>query len=77
VARIIDPAVSAKCNQASGQGEPSGSGPQPVTFRYKKKIDPKTAAQFGLVAEELENVNPDLVARDKDGKPFSIRQRAP
>ena len=42
---------------------------QPVTFRYKKEFDPAGIAQFGLVAEEVEKVNPDLVVRDKDGKP--------
>jgi hypothetical protein len=46
---------------------------KPVTFRYKKEIDPKGAAQFGLVAEEVEKVNPDLIVRDKDGKPYSVR----
>jgi hypothetical protein len=39
-----------------------------VTFHYKKEINPKATAQFGLVAEEVENVNPDLIARDKGGK---------
>jgi Chaperone of endosialidase len=46
---------------------------KPVTFRYKKEIDPKSTAQFGLVAEEVENVNPDLVVRDTAGKPYSVR----
>lgn len=46
---------------------------QPVTFRYKKEIDPRGAPQFGLVAEEVEKVNPDLVVRDKEGKPYSVR----
>ena len=46
---------------------------QPVTFRYKKKFDPTGAAQFGLVAEEVEKVDPDLVVRDKEGKPYSVR----
>ena len=46
---------------------------KPVTFHYKKKIDPKRTAQFGLVAEEVEKVNPDLVVRDKEGKPYSVR----
>jgi hypothetical protein len=46
---------------------------QPVKFRYKKKFDPSGAAQFGLVAEEVEKVNPDLVVRDKEGKPYSVR----
>jgi hypothetical protein len=46
---------------------------QPVTFRYKKDFDPTGTAQFGLVAEEVAKVNPDLVVRDKDGKPYSVR----
>jgi hypothetical protein len=46
---------------------------QPVTFRYKKEIDPQSIPQFGLVAEEVANVNPDLVVRDKEGKPYSVR----
>jgi trimeric autotransporter adhesin len=48
-------------------------GLRPVTFRYKKEIDPKRIAQFGLVAEDVEAVNSDLVVRDKDGKPYSVR----
>jgi trimeric autotransporter adhesin len=46
---------------------------KPVTFRYKKEIDCKGIPQFGLVAEEVEKVNPDLVVRDKEGKPYSVR----
>lgn len=46
---------------------------KPVTFHYKKKIDPKGISQFGLVAEDVEKVNPDLVVRDKEGKPYSVR----
>jgi hypothetical protein len=46
---------------------------RPVTFRYKKEIDPKRISQFGLVAEDVEAVNSDLVVRDKDGKPYSVR----
>src|SRR5207237_2800547 len=46
---------------------------KPVTFRYKKEIDPAGITQFGLVAEEVEKVNPDLVVRDKEGKPYSVR----
>jgi hypothetical protein len=45
----------------------------PVTFRYKKEIDPTGKSQFGLVAEEVEKVNPELVVRDKEGKPYSVR----
>jgi hypothetical protein len=33
---------------------------KPVTFRYKKEIDPARTSQFGLVAEEVEKVNPGL-----------------
>ena len=46
---------------------------KPVTFRYEKEIDPAGATQFGLVAEEVEKVNPDLVVRDQDGKPYNVR----
>ncbi len=46
---------------------------KPVTFRYKKEIDPTGTSQFGLVAEEVEKTNPDLVVRDKEGKPYSVR----
>ncbi len=46
---------------------------KPVTFHYKKEIDPAGIAQFGLVAEEVEKVNRELVVRDKEGKPYSVR----
>jgi hypothetical protein len=46
---------------------------KPVTFHYKKEIDPAGRSQFGLVAEEVDKVNPDLVVHDKDGKPYSVR----
>ncbi len=46
---------------------------KPVAFRYKKDIDPKGTPQLGLVAEDVEKVNPDLVVRDKEGKPYSVR----
>jgi hypothetical protein len=46
---------------------------KPVTFRYKKEIDPKRTSQFGLVAEDVEKVDPALVVRDKEGKPYSVR----
>jgi hypothetical protein len=48
----------------------------PVTFRYKHELDPAGIPQFGLVAEEVEKVNPDLVARDEQGKPYSVRYDA-
>ena len=46
---------------------------KPVTFHYKKEFDSTGIAQFGLVAEDVEKVNPDLVVRDKEGKPYSVR----
>src|SRR5262245_59216209 len=46
---------------------------RPVSFRYKKQIDPQGIPQFGLVAEEVEKVNPDLVIRDAEGKPQTVR----
>jgi hypothetical protein len=46
---------------------------KPVAFRYKKEIDQAGTSQFGLVAEDVEKVNPDLVVRDKEGKPYSVR----
>ena len=49
---------------------------KPVTFRYKKEIDPDRIPQFGLVAEEVEKVNPDLVARDRLGTPYTVRYEA-
>jgi uncharacterized coiled-coil protein SlyX len=49
---------------------------QPVTFRYKKEIDPQGIPQFGLVAEDVEKVNPKLVVRDKDGKVNTVRYEA-
>src|SRR5205814_6609648 len=46
---------------------------KPVTFRYRKKIDPQGIPQCGLVAEDVAAVNPDLVVRDKEGKAYSVR----
>ena len=50
--------------------------PRPVAFRYKKDIDPAGTPQLGLVAEDVDKVNPDLVVRDKEGKPYSVRYEA-
>jgi hypothetical protein len=47
-----------------------------VTFRYKKNIDPDGVPQFGLVAEEVAKVNPDLVARDSKGEVYTVRYEA-
>src|SRR4029078_9643316 len=49
---------------------------QPVMFRYKHELDPDGILQFGLVAEQVEKVNPDLVVRDDEGKVMSVRYEA-
>jgi trimeric autotransporter adhesin len=49
---------------------------QPVTFRYKQELDPEKIPQFGLLAEEVEKINPDLVVRDEDGKVMTVRYEA-
>src|ERR1044072_4881696 len=49
---------------------------QPVTFRYKKELDPDRIPQFGLVAEDVARVNPNLVARDDAGQPYTVRYEA-
>jgi hypothetical protein len=43
---------------------------KPVTFRYNKELDPDGIPQFGLIAEDVEKVNADLVARDEQGKAY-------
>ena len=49
---------------------------KPVTFRYKKDLDPAGTPQLGLVAEEVEKINPDLVTRGHDGKAYGVRYEA-
>ena len=49
---------------------------EPVTFRYKKELDPHAIPQFGLVAEDVAKVDPDLVAKDNQGKPYTVRYEA-
>jgi Chaperone of endosialidase len=49
---------------------------KPVTFHYKHDLDPHAIPQFGLIAEEVEKVNPDLVVRDADGKVNTVRYDA-
>ena len=51
-------------------------GLKPVIFRYKHELDPEGILQFGLVAEEVEKVDSDLVARDEQGKPYTVRYEA-
>ena len=47
---------------------------EPVTFHYKS--DSANIPQFGLMAEEVEKVNPDLIVRSPDGKPYTVRYDA-
>jgi hypothetical protein len=49
---------------------------RPVTFRYKKEIDARRSLSFGLIAEEVAKVNPDLVTPDREGKPETVRYEA-
>ena len=49
---------------------------KPVTFRYKQELDPVRIPQFGLIAEEVEKVNPELVTREADGKLYGVRYDA-
>lgn len=49
---------------------------KPVTFRYKEELDPDKVPQFGLIAEEVEKVSGDLIVRDEEGKPFTVRYDA-
>ena len=46
---------------------------KPVSFRYKKKVDPVQTRAFGLIAEDVERVDPNLVARNREGQPESVR----
>jgi Chaperone of endosialidase len=49
---------------------------KPVTFRYKKEIDPTRSPQFGLIAEQVAEVDPALVTRNTEGKPETVRYEA-
>ena len=49
---------------------------KPVTFHYKKELDPDGTPQFGLVAEDVAKVNPALVTRDAEGKVYTVRYDA-
>ena len=49
---------------------------EPVTFRYRKEFDPAAVPQFGLIAEQVAKVDPDLVARDEEGKPYTVHYEA-
>jgi hypothetical protein len=49
---------------------------KPVTYRYKKEIDRTQSPAFGLIAEEVAEVNPALVARNSKGEPESVHYDA-
>jgi uncharacterized coiled-coil protein SlyX len=49
---------------------------KPVTYRYKKEIDPKQTLDFGLIAEEVAKVSPDLAVRDEKGQVSNVRYNA-
>lgn len=49
---------------------------RPVSFRYKKEVDPTRSLCFGLIAEEVANVSQDLVTADREGKPQTVRYEA-
>ncbi len=49
---------------------------KPVTFHYKKEIDPNGSIMFGLIAEEVEQVDPDLVTRNDKGEAEAVRYEA-
>ena len=49
---------------------------KPVTFRYKKGIDSARRLSFGLIAEEMAEISPELITRDKEGKPETVRYEA-
>src|SRR4029077_6797296 len=49
---------------------------KPVSFRYKQEIDPARSPDFGLIAEDVATVNPDLVARDEEGNIITVRYQA-
>jgi hypothetical protein len=59
-----------------GQASETLFGLKPVTFRYKKEVDRSQALSFGLIAEEVAEISPDLITRDKEGKPETVRYEA-
>jgi hypothetical protein len=63
-------------HQTDGHASEAILALKPVTFRYKEELDPDKIPQFGLVAEEVEKVDPDLVVRGEDGKVMTVRYEA-
>jgi hypothetical protein len=48
----------------------------PVTYRFKKDIDPSQSLDYGLIAEEVAKVDPNLAIRDRNGQIESVRYSA-
>jgi hypothetical protein len=48
----------------------------PVTFHYKAEVDRSHALSFGLIAEDVAEISPELITRDRDGKPETVRYDA-
>jgi hypothetical protein len=49
---------------------------KPVTFRYKKEIDASQSLDYGLLAEDVADIDPNLAIRDKNGQIESVRYTA-
>jgi uncharacterized coiled-coil protein SlyX len=49
---------------------------KPVTFRYRKEVDPDATLQFGLVAEDVDKIHPELVVHDQQANPYTVRYDA-
>src|SRR5436190_8941081 len=62
--------------QAMGEASDQLLTLKPVTFRYRPEIDPEGIPQFGLVAEDVEKINPALVTRDAKGHVYTVRYEA-
>ena len=62
--------------QAMGEASDQLLALKPVTFRYRPEIDPEGIPQFGLVAEDVEKINPALVTRDAKGHVYTVRYEA-
>jgi len=51
-------------------------GLKPVAFRYKEEVDAERALSFGLIAEDVAKISPELVTRDEKGNPETVRYEA-
>jgi hypothetical protein len=73
---VISSARFKEAIKPMGQASEAILALKPVTFRYKHELDPEGIPQFGLVAEQVAKVTPDLVARDGQGKVSTVRYEA-